>query len=67
MWSALPFINQGRLLTEEANMLPKKKSCAADSSERGFSVGVVVLLGRAVFSPAGIAQGCSSTVQIKPA
>jgi len=43
MWSVLLFIDQGRLLAEEANLLPKKKSGAAYSSGWGFSVGGVVL------------------------
>ena len=50
MWSVLPFIDQGRLLTGEANMLPKKKSGVADSSGRGFSVGGVVLVSRGSLS-----------------
>jgi hypothetical protein len=50
MWSVLPFIDQGRLLTGEANMLPKKKSDVADPSGQGFLVGGVVLVSRGSLS-----------------
>ena len=56
MWSVLPFIDQGRLLTEEANVLPKK-SGAAYSSGWGFLVGGVVLVSRS-----GLSAGRYNTV-----
>ena len=36
MWSVLPCIDQGRLLTEEANVLAKKKSGAVDFFRMGL-------------------------------
>ena len=56
MWSVLPFIDQWRLLTEEANVLPKK-SGAAYSSGWGFLVGGVVLVSRS-----GLSTGRYNTV-----
>ena len=50
MWSVLPCIDQGRLLTEEANVLAKKKSGAVDFFRMGLLSRGVVLVNRGSLS-----------------